>query len=295
MGEASEDVSSRDAALRSVLIALQRFQRQPSIAIGPCNTLNSTGTFDRLRLGATLPTLFARAGRYQREAAQRLLQAVMLRASRQGGTRQEPMVQYAVACFLHFLSRLDVFATEAAAASSAFTESTGIAMFFLDVLLKCDPARSLLQTIEVADATVQVCDQMRYYVDREEPDSDHVYKAASVLRYVAERRCPELVARRSRGHDEPVRIRMPAKLFAHRAGATLGPLPLPGAVTAALTPLPPARAEGHREVTPTSRKRPRIARGSSSGLREVNASAATSDDVDGSAAAIPRVVDGGSA
>lgn len=63
-----------------------------------------------------------------------------------------------------------------------------VAGFFCDALLRSEPQHSA----ELLGVALRVCDRVRYFVDREEPSSDAVHRAGSVLRYVAEKRCPEL-------------------------------------------------------------------------------------------------------
>lgn len=57
---------------------------------------------------------------------------------------------------------------------------------------------------------------MRYFVDREDPSSDAVHRAGSVLRYVAEKRCPELGLQGAALLHGAARGSMPAQLFAIR-------------------------------------------------------------------------------
>jgi len=166
---------------------------------------------DRLRLCCTLPCVFALAPcKRHRDAVQRAVQASLMKAARQAVLRQEPLLDFAVACFLHFLSRLSIFLMEATAKASAFSESTKMSVFFMEALLRSDSSRSL----ELAGVALRVCDRVRYFVDRELPSSDSVHRAAYVLRYVIERRCPNV------GKDQQLqgasRGSMPAELFAIR-------------------------------------------------------------------------------
>jgi len=170
---------------------------------------------DRLRLCATLPAVFSLALlKRHREAVQRMLQASLLKAGRQA-TKQEPLLDFVVACFVHFLSRLDVFKREVSAAASAFPESSKVSAFFCEALLRSDPQKGA----ENAGVALRVCDRVRYFVDREEPASDAIQRAASVLRYVVEKRCPELGVQGSALLQGAERGSMPAGLFAIRQAA----------------------------------------------------------------------------
>lgn len=164
---------------------------------------------DRLRLSTTLPVVFAFAPTKQdREVVQRMLQISLARALHQSNKRQEPLLDYAIACFLHFLSRMNIFCEEVAATMSAFPESTRVSVFFAEALLRCDPQR----TVELAGICLRVCDRVRYFVDKENPSSDAVHRAANVLRYVVEKRCPELGAQGA-ALQSAQRGPMPAQLF----------------------------------------------------------------------------------
>ncbi|CAK9082100.1 Sister chromatid cohesion protein PDS5 homolog A [Durusdinium trenchii] len=141
---------------------------------------------ERLRVCTALPAVFALASlKRHRDAAQLMLQG-SLRAAWQGP--QTELLDFAVACFVHFLSRLDVFKKEVAEKVSAFPDSSKVAAFFCDALLRCDVQHSA----ELLGVALRVCDRVRYFVDREDPSSDAVHRAGCVLRYVCEKRCPEL-------------------------------------------------------------------------------------------------------
>lgn len=204
-----------------LLKALQALQRPPAAS--------HVRLADRLRLCVTLPTLFTFAMlKPHRDLVQRILQASLLKAARQCGARQEPLLDFSVACFVHFLSRLDVFQQEVAAAVSAFPLSSQVSAFFCDALLRSDPQ----QSAEFAGVALRVCDRVRYFVDREDPSSDAVHRAASVLRYVVEKRCPELGMQSGVLLQEAKRGSMPAELFAVRQASD--------GETARLTPALPA-------------------------------------------------------
>lgn len=208
-----------------LLKALQALQRPPAVS--------HVRLADRLRLCVTLPTLFTFAMRKpHRDLVQRILQASLLKAARQCGARQEPLLDFSVACFVHFLSRLDVFQQEVAAAVSAFPLSSQVSAFFCDALLRSDPQ----QSAEFAGVALRVCDRVRYFVDRDDPSSDSVHRAASVLRYVVEKRCPELGMQSGVLLQEAKRGSMPAELFAVRQASD--------GETAKLTPALPAAPDG---------------------------------------------------
>lgn len=172
---------------------------------------------ERLRVCTTLPTVFALVPlKKHREAAQRMLQG-SLRAAWQGS--QMELLDFAVACFVHFLSRLDTFKTEVSAKAPIYTESSKVAEFFCEALLRCDATHSA----ELAGVALRVCDRVRYFMDREDPTSDAVQRAGSVLRYVAEKRCPELGLQGAALLHGAARGSMPAQLFAIRQAAAVLP------------------------------------------------------------------------
>jgi len=173
---------------------------------------------DRIRLSSTLPALFALApAKAHREKVFRTLVGSLRKTTQQSATRKEALLDFAVACFVHFLSRLDCFVTEATAAASAYPTSSKIASFFCEALLKSHSTKG----VELAAVALRVCDRTRFFVDKEAPRSDAVHRASHVLRYVLEKRCPEL------GKDNAVlqgasRGSMPADLFALRQSVAVG-------------------------------------------------------------------------
>lgn len=193
------------SAIDRLLSVLQKFQRSGSASLA-----------DRLRLCATLPCVFALAPiKRHRDTAQRMLQASLLktvRTGRQGTAQQEPLIDFAIACFVHYLSSLDVFASEASAEASAFPESTRISTFFVEALLHCEPSRGM----EFAGVALRVADRVKHFVDRENPSSDGVQRSANVLRYTVEKRCPELGVHGAALLRGAARGSMPAALFAIR-------------------------------------------------------------------------------
>jgi len=143
----------------------------------------------RLRICVTLPTLCAKAASKQhRDIAQRIVQTSLAKAIRQSAERQLPMLDYAVACFVHFLSRVPAFVEEANMSLTAFVESSRISAVFVEALLRADPSRSA----DLATTVLKVTERVNQFVDREAPRSNRVHKAAYVLRHVMEKRCPEL-------------------------------------------------------------------------------------------------------
>jgi len=143
----------------------------------------------RLRLCATLPTLFAKAARkHHRDVALRILQTSLAKAIRQSSERQQPLLDFAVACFVHFLSRVPAFVEEANMVLTAFIESSRISAFFVEALLRTDPSKSA----DLATTVLKVTERVHHFVDREAPNSDKIHKAAYVLKHVMEKRCPEL-------------------------------------------------------------------------------------------------------
>jgi hypothetical protein len=199
-------VSETDACLS----ALQKIQKPATIG----------GTHarlaDRLRLCTTLPALFALAPiKKHRDSMQRMVS--LLLAERQGAARQKPLVDFSVACFVHFVSRLEVFRAEATGVT-AFPKSTKIATFFCKALMRSDATRSH----ELAGDALRVCDCIRHWVDREDPRSDAVHRVSQVLTYAVEKRCPKanLLQGASRGG-------MPTELFAIRQDLqAVGPRPV---------------------------------------------------------------------
>lgn len=195
-----------------MLSALQRFQKPAAI---------STRRADRVRLCSVLPTLFALSPwKKDRETVQRILQASLLKALRQTSA-EEPLLDFVAACFIHFLSRLEVFQTEAGASASAFPESTKISTFFCDALLQCEPTKKT----ELAAVVLRVCERVRYFVDRERPKSDAVHRAANALRYAMEKKCPELGVEAAILVQGAYRGSMPAELFALRQELMQGAQP----------------------------------------------------------------------
>ncbi|CAE7910232.1 Pds5a, partial [Symbiodinium necroappetens] len=177
----------------TLLHALQKFQKHAKLKIA-----------DRLRLCTTLPSIFCFGQKKHRDAGQKMLQG-WLRTAQQGS--QPGLLDFSVACFVHFLSRLQIFEREAAAVS-AFPESSKVSCFFCEALLHCDS-----QGAELLGTALRVCDRTRYFVDREDCTSS-VRTAASVLRYVAEKRCPELGLQAAALLQGAARGSMPAQLFA---------------------------------------------------------------------------------
>ncbi|OLP88562.1 Sister chromatid cohesion protein PDS5-like A [Symbiodinium microadriaticum] len=177
----------------TLLHALQKFQKHAKLKIA-----------DRLRLCTTLPSIFCFGQKKHRDAGQKMLQG-WLRTAQQGS--QPGLLDFSVACFVHFLSRLQIFEREAAAVS-AFPESSKVSSFFCEALLHCDS-----QGAELLGTALRVCDRTRYFVDREDCTSS-VRTAASVLRYVAEKRCPELGLQAAALLQGAARGSMPAQLFA---------------------------------------------------------------------------------
>eukprot|EP00747_Dinoflagellata_sp_TGD_P187817 gnl/TRDRNA2_/TRDRNA2_45873_c0_seq1.p1 gnl/TRDRNA2_/TRDRNA2_45873_c0~~gnl/TRDRNA2_/TRDRNA2_45873_c0_seq1.p1 ORF type:complete len:1344 (-),score=272.30 gnl/TRDRNA2_/TRDRNA2_45873_c0_seq1:173-4171(-) len=195
---------------------LQKFQKPSKV---------HTRLADRLRLCSTLPAVFALAPmKRQREAVQRLLTASLGKAVLQGSERKEPLVDYAIACFIHFVSRLPCFATEVAAAASAFPESTKVAGFFVECLLKSvEGRRDPPKSADVAGAALRVTERVRYFVDRENPTSDAIHRAAHVLRYVIEKRCTDIGEYSASLLHGAARGGMPSELFtARQSGVATG-------------------------------------------------------------------------
>eukprot|EP00913_Durusdinium_trenchii_P016029 g15066.t1 len=118
-------------------------ETRPTMA-RPTSKLSSSASklkpAERLRVCTALPAVFALASlKRHRDAAQLMLQG-SLRAAWQGP--QTELLDFAVACFVHFLSRLDVFKKEVAEKVSAFPDSSKVAAFFCDALLRCDVQHS---------------------------------------------------------------------------------------------------------------------------------------------------------
>mmetsp|Transcript_107917 Transcript_107917/g.232455 ORF Transcript_107917/g.232455 Transcript_107917/m.232455 type:complete len:395 (+) Transcript_107917:1765-2949(+) len=171
---------------------------------------------DCLRLGATLPSLLAlSASRELGEAAQQVLQASLSAALEQGLSLREPLVDLCVASFIHFLSHLDLFEEEAAAAASAYPQSGRIAGFFVEALVRCAHGRAP----ELLRAAMRVVDCTRHFVDRDRPDSDALHKAASVLRHVIEKKCPE-IGPLAVVFDQNSAVCMPAEMFMQHPHST---------------------------------------------------------------------------
>mmetsp|Transcript_23020 Transcript_23020/g.41567 ORF Transcript_23020/g.41567 Transcript_23020/m.41567 type:complete len:1383 (-) Transcript_23020:174-4322(-) len=168
------------------------------------------GIIDRIRLCSTFPVVFALTTfKRHRDAMQGLLERTLREVIRNASRQRQPLLDVSVACFLHFLSRLEVFKSEASAAASAFPESSKVSAFFCEAVLRIGPTNS-----EHAAVMLRVCDRVRFFVDREEPTSDAVHRAASVLRYVVEKRFPELGVGGAALHGP--RGSLPSELFATR-------------------------------------------------------------------------------
>ena len=181
-----------------LLQALQRLQRPSG---------GNVRLADRLRICLTLPSVFAFSSvKKHREAAHRMLQVSFMKASRRV---EEPLLEFALACFIHFLSSIDVFRKEASALASCFPNSSKMCSFLHEALLRSDTQH----TMELACTVLQVCRRSLDFVDREQPASDAVHKAAGVLRHVVERRCPSLLVPLV---DTKAQGRMPAELYAAR-------------------------------------------------------------------------------
>jgi hypothetical protein len=145
----------------------------------------------RLRLCATLPSLFAQCPEKKyRDSAMRILQTSIVKAMRQSQLQQQPLIDYAVACFIHFLARLPAFVEEANSPVSAYPESTRIASFFVEALLRADQPKGS----ELASIVLRVTERVGHFIDKEDPTSDKVHRAAYVIKYVVEKRRPELGA-----------------------------------------------------------------------------------------------------
>lgn len=167
--------------------------------------------FNRLRLCGTLLAVFALApGKRERERGQRTLQNLLAKVVHQSASRQEPLLDLCIACFIHFLSRNEEFIAEAAVSTSAFPTSSRIAFFFAEALLR----NELHGNTEIAGVVLRVVDRVRYFVDRECPESDAVHKAAHVLRYVVEKQFPQLGAHGVTLLQGASEGSMPAELFA---------------------------------------------------------------------------------
>jgi len=178
---------------------------------------------DRLRLCATLPTVFAQSQTKRHKAdALRILQSAFAKAVRQSGAQQKPLLDFAVACFIHFLARLPEFVKEASQKFSAYPESSQISSLFVEALMHVEQPKST----ELSSIVLRVTERVHLFVDREDPTSDMVHKAAQVLKYTMEKRCPGL-GRIDKTLQGVCRGSMPAELFAlgHVThGAPAGPL-----------------------------------------------------------------------
>ena len=192
----------------TIFDSLQRLQRSSG---------SKVRLADRLRLCHTLPLIFAFSPvKKHREAVQRMLQASFTKASRRA---EEPLVEFAIACFIHFLSSVDVFQREVSLSASSFPNSSRMCHLLCEALLRSDVQHSM----ELAWTVLQVCDRTLDFVDRENPASDAIHKAASVLRYVIEKRCPSLAGKPT--DAQVTRGRMPAELFAARRSTAHRALP----------------------------------------------------------------------
>eukprot|EP00428_Durinskia_dybowskii_P059357 CAMPEP_0170329254 /NCGR_PEP_ID=MMETSP0116_2-20130129/65542_1 /TAXON_ID=400756 /ORGANISM="Durinskia baltica, Strain CSIRO CS-38" /LENGTH=311 /DNA_ID=CAMNT_0010582387 /DNA_START=1 /DNA_END=933 /DNA_ORIENTATION=- len=195
------------ADLEVAMDALQRWQKP---------TATQARLFDRLRLGVTLPTVFALSPmKRHREAAQRMLLASLAKAARQQQHhQQEPLLDVATACFVHFLSRLEPFAREAEATASAYPRSSQVCELFCEALLRCEPNR---KPTELGIVALRVCDRVRYFEDVDRPGDSSVHKAAGVLRHVIEKHCPDLGKKAHSSAMQGAQFgSMPAALFAIR-------------------------------------------------------------------------------
>jgi hypothetical protein len=185
-----------DRAVEEVAVLLEELQKMMkptpalvSIARADHNSMRRLKPTDRLRICATLPSLWAQSPvKQQRDTALRILQSSFVKAMRQSRVQQQPMIDFVVACFVHFLARVPVFGEEANSAVTAYPESTRIASLFVEALLRADQPKGS----ELARVVLRVTERMNHFIDREDPTSDKVHTAAYVLKYVVEKRCPDL-------------------------------------------------------------------------------------------------------
>jgi len=199
-GNSEESVAAADRLLKGFL-KLQK----------PVQTMERIG--DRLRLSVTLPCLLALAPlKRHRESGEKLLHATMQKALRDAAVSEEPYLDYAVACFIHFLSRLEPFKEECSQALTKYPLSSKVAEVFCEGLLKADSMKS----VELAVVALRVCDRVRYFQDKDTLDSEAIHKASSVLRHIVEKHSPGLGQHGSALLQLPQRASMPAALFSLR-------------------------------------------------------------------------------
>lgn len=225
------------AELDLLLDALRKFQKP---------TIRHMRLADILRLNTTLPTAFAEVQNTKRhEASQRILQSSLVGIARRAAAQQQPLLDYSVACFVHYLSHLNAFIEESSLAATAFPVSTRAATYFVDALLKSDPSK----TTELAGIALHITESMRHFVDRERTAGDRISKAAWVLRYALEKQCPELASRSATRLQSATRVSMPAELFALKTDATsITPPPLN---LATADPLPTEAVSQSQPTTPS--------------------------------------------
>jgi len=194
---------------------------------------------DWLRVCVTLPCMWASAPPRPRARMSQALQATLAQALRQGVAQEQPLLEVAAACFLHYLSHLRLFLEEAAAEKSAFPLGSQIADFFVAALTAALAGRGA----ELSQIAVRIADRARYVMDRDPgADPQALQKAAYVLRYVAEKRCRELGAAVPSPVGAESAAAMPAELFAVRPGL--------GAVAAPALPLANPEAEEATALLP---------------------------------------------
>ncbi|CAK0900897.1 unnamed protein product, partial [Prorocentrum cordatum] len=133
----------------------------------------------RIRLSVTLPAMLALAEGKTGEGALQTLQAAVASILRQCASRGEPLLDFAIAYFVHFLSRLPAFVSESEAPASAFPESSRVAGLFVQAATRGGAGLG----VDVAAAALQALDSFHCLADRERPASDAVHRAAAVLRH----------------------------------------------------------------------------------------------------------------
>mmetsp|Transcript_49476 Transcript_49476/g.111011 ORF Transcript_49476/g.111011 Transcript_49476/m.111011 type:complete len:1260 (+) Transcript_49476:18-3797(+) len=166
------------APVDKIIAALQKFQKPGAARMRVA---------DHLRVAGTLPVTLAFSElKRHRESAVRLLQASLAKSARRQVNEQETLLDFLLACFVHFLSHLDCLASEAEAILSPYKATTVVVGLLAEALIQCDEQT---QSAEFAGAALRITERVRFFVDRERPDSDLIQKAAQCVKYGVEKSC----------------------------------------------------------------------------------------------------------
>eukprot|EP00403_Amphidinium_massartii_P001663 CAMPEP_0178378994 /NCGR_PEP_ID=MMETSP0689_2-20121128/4712_1 /TAXON_ID=160604 /ORGANISM="Amphidinium massartii, Strain CS-259" /LENGTH=1290 /DNA_ID=CAMNT_0019999079 /DNA_START=26 /DNA_END=3898 /DNA_ORIENTATION=+ len=238
---AIQGCSGNTDTMDQIIVVMQKFQQQTTCRMRMA---------DLLRVSGTLPVTLAFSSlKRHREAGVRMLQAALAKAARRRVSEQETLLDYLVACFVHFLSHLDCLEEEADALLSQYKATTQVVSLLAEALVLCDEQA---HTSEFAGAALRITERVRFFVDRERPQSELIQKAAQCLKYGVEKRCSDmrqLAAAMGQQRGSSSRGSMPAELFEAKTGTHSEGMPQLAGGVPAVAPrlsspqaLPPAPA-----------------------------------------------------